>query len=59
MQVGLGSGDFVFDGDPATRRKKAHPHPIFGQCLLWPNGRMDEDATVKDYRSALGASIIF
>ena len=25
--------------------KKAHPpHPIFGPCLLWPNGWMDEDA---------------
>jgi len=39
MQVGLGPGDFVFDGYPATPRKKAHPpHPIFGPCLLWPNG---------------------
>jgi len=36
----------VFDGDPATPEKKAHPpHPIFGRCLLWPNGWMDEDAT--------------
>ena len=25
--------------------KRAHPpHPIFGPCLLWPNGWMDEDA---------------
>ena len=25
--------------------KRAHaPHPIFGPCLLWPNGRKDEDA---------------
>ena len=21
-----------------------HPHPIFGPCLLWPNGWMDQDA---------------
>jgi len=21
-----------------------HPHPIFGPCLLWPNGWMNEDA---------------
>ena len=29
-EVGLGPGDFVFDGDPATPRKKwhTHPHPI-------------------------------
>jgi len=32
MEVGLGPGDFVFDGDPARPRKKAHPHlPNF-----WP-----------------------
>ena len=42
-EVGLGPGDFVFGGDPATLRKTAHP--IFGPCLLWPNGWMDEDAT--------------
>ena len=36
----------VFDTDPATPRKRAHPpHPIFGPCLLWQNGWMDEDAT--------------
>jgi len=45
MEVGLDPGDFVFDGDPATPRKSAHPpHPIFGPCLLWPNGWMDLDA---------------
>jgi len=43
MEVDLGPGDFVFDGDPAAARKKAHP--IFGPCLLWPNGWMDQDAT--------------
>ena len=46
MEVGLGPGDFVFDRDPATPRKKAHQsHPIFGPCLLWPNGWIDQDAT--------------
>ena len=45
-EVGLGLRDIVFDVDPATRRKRAHPsHPLFGSCLLWPNGWMDEDAT--------------
>jgi len=45
-EVGLGPGDFVFDGDPATPRKKGTltPRPISGPCLLWPNGWMDEDA---------------
>jgi len=44
-EVGLSLRDIVFDVDPATFRKRAHPpHPIFGRCLLWPNGWMDEDA---------------
>jgi len=25
--------------------KGAEPHPIFGPCLLWPNGCMDQDDT--------------
>jgi len=46
-EVGLGLRDIVFDVDPATPRKRAHPpHPIFGPCLLWPNGWMDEDAAL-------------
>jgi len=27
MEVGLGPGDFVFDGDPAIPRKKGTPSP--------------------------------
>jgi len=47
MEVGPCPGDFMFDGDPATPIEKGHTHPhsIFGPCLLWPNGWMDEDAT--------------
>jgi len=46
MKVCLGAGDFVFDGDPATPRKRALPPPLnFGPCLLWLNGWMDQDAT--------------
>jgi len=29
MEVGLGPGDFVFDGDPALLEKKAQPPPNF------------------------------
>jgi len=31
---------------PSYPQKKGHTHhhPIFGPCLLWPNGWMDEDA---------------
>jgi len=44
-EIGLGLRGIVFDVDPATPRKRhTHPHPIFGPCLLWPNGWMDEDA---------------
>ena len=45
MKVGLGPCDFVFDGNPAPPEKMALPHPIFGLCLLWPNGWVDQDAT--------------
>ena len=45
-EVDLGLRNIVFDVDPATPRKKGTrtSHPIFGRCLLWPNGWMDEDA---------------
>jgi len=58
--VGLGPGDFVglFDGDPATPGKEGTPpHPIFGPCLLWPNGWVDEDATW--YGSGLGQAKLY
>ena len=44
MEVGLSPGDFVLDGDPALSPKGGGP-PIFGPCLLWPNGWMDQNVT--------------
>jgi len=46
MEVGLGIRNIVFDVDLASLIKKGHTHshPICGPCLLWPNGRMDENA---------------
>jgi len=42
-EVGLSLGDIVLDGDPAPPpEKRAQSHPIFGPCLLWPNGWMDQ-----------------
>jgi len=39
MQVGLGPGHIVLDGDPgAPPSTGAQPPPIFGPCLLCPNG---------------------
>jgi len=59
MQVGLGPGHIVLDGDPAPlsqrgtapnfrpapQQEGGAPFPIFGPFLLCPNGWMYEDAT--------------
>jgi len=45
MEVGVGPGDFVFDGDPAPLPKKQRSPLIFGPCLLFSNGWMDQDVT--------------
>ena len=47
--IGLGPGDFVLDEDPAPLPKRGGaelPFPIFGPCLLCPNGWMDEAGTL-------------
>jgi len=43
-EVGLSLRDIVFDVQTQLQpEKRAHPpSPIFGPCLLWPNGWMDE-----------------
>jgi len=30
--------------------KRGHGHPVFGPCLLWPNGWMDHNATWYDVK---------
>ena len=47
MRVGLGPGHIVLHGDPAPPppKKGAQQPPIFGPCLLWPNGWIDPAAT--------------
>jgi len=45
MEVGLGPGDIVLDGDPAPQNGGTAAPPLFGSCLLLPNGWMDQDAT--------------
>jgi len=42
-ELGLGPGDFVLDGDTAPLPKRERSPRIFGPCLLWPNGWMDQD----------------
>ena len=47
-EVGLGPDHIVLDGDPALplQRGTAPPPPsIFGPCLLWAHGWMDQDGT--------------
>jgi len=47
MEVGLSAGVFLLNGDPAPPPHKgggAEP-PIFGPCLLWSTGYMDQHAT--------------
>jgi len=45
-EVGLVQTDIVLHGDPAPLPKKeVEPPPIFGPCLSWPNGSMDQDST--------------
>jgi len=46
MQVNLGPGHIVLDGDPAPLPKRGRvPTPIFDPFLSWPNGWMHQDAT--------------
>jgi len=45
MEVGLGPGDFVLDETLLPSPKRGRSPPIFGPCLLWPNGWMDQDRT--------------
>jgi len=41
MEVDLGPGNIVLDGNPAPTSPKGAQAPIFGPCPLWPNGWMD------------------
>jgi len=49
VHVGLGPGHTLLAGHPAPLSKGAQP-PIFCPCLLWPNGWMDQDATLYEGR---------
>ena len=45
MEVGVGPGHIVLDGDQFPSAKKGQRPHIFGPSLLWPNGWMHQDAT--------------
>ena len=44
-EIGLGPSDIVVDGHLAPLSKRGRALPIFGPCLLCPNGCMDQDAS--------------
>jgi len=48
-EVGLGPSDML-DGTRLPLPKKVAQPPIFGPCLLWLNGWMDQDATCYEGR---------
>jgi len=47
VEVGLNPSDIVLDGDKAPLPQKGAEPPVFGSCLVWPNGCMDQDATAQ------------
>ena len=44
-EVGLDPSNIVLDGTHLPLPKKGPEPPIFGPCLLWTNGWVDQDAT--------------
>jgi len=45
VELGLGPGNIVSDGDPAPTPPKGHSSQIFSKCLLWQNVWLDQAAT--------------
>ena len=48
-ELGLGTCHIVLDGDPAPQKSGHSPqfsaYVIFGPCLLWPHGSVNQDTT--------------
>jgi len=57
-KVSFGPGDIVLDWDPASHPKKGTTPPIFGPCLLWPNGWIDQDATLYEVSHGPGDIVL-
>ena len=53
MEVGLGPGHIVLDGDPGPLPQKGAEPPNFWPILLWLNGWMHQDATWYEGRPQL------
>jgi len=57
-EVGLSPSDIMLDKDPAPLPKRGRSPPIFGPCLLSPNGWMDHDATWYGSRPSPGHIVL-
>jgi len=57
-EVGLGPGYIVLGGDPVPHKGVLQFPPIFGPCLLWPNGWMDQDTTLYGSRLIPGDIVL-
>jgi len=58
MEVGLGPGHIVLDGDPAPPPPKGHSPPIFGPYLLRPNDCMDQRLLEKLRKHGIGGKLL-
>jgi len=54
-ELQFGPGDIMLDGTQLPQRDTA---PIFGLCLLWPNGWMDQDTIWYGVCLGLGRHIV-
>jgi len=52
-EVGLSPTDIVLDGDPCPLPKREQSPSIFGPCVFWPDGWMDQDATWRGGQATL------
>jgi len=57
VQVGLGLGHIVLDGDPAPCERGTAASPLFGPCLLLPRSPISA-AAEHLYQFLLGNSVI-
>ena len=44
VEVDLGPGHIVLDGDPALPKRHTATRPLFSPCVLWENGWTDQYA---------------
>jgi len=58
MELGLSLGDCVRWGPRPFPNNRAWSPAIFGPCLLWPNGWMDQDSTWYGGRTRPGGIVL-